>query len=712
MKSNTPTETRKSSQGSGKLPDGTAAIRAATANQKKLPGARRKPSRRALRRADVEAKRNSAGVSDKAWFLVIFGSAFLLRLLYLNQVESIPLFRDLAGDGRGYDEWAQRIAAGDWFGTGVFYQAPLYPYFLGVLQFFFGHDLWAIRLVQIAMGAISCGWIFLAGRNWISREAGIAAGLILACYAPAIFFDGLIEKSILDLFLLSIFLALISKMHDKTPWPLWFAAGAALGVLGLSRENALALAAVVLLWIAVQFSSETPAARLRWGAIFLAGFLMVLLPVGLRNFVAGGEFKLTTAQFGANFFIGNNPAADGTYGSVRKIIGETQLEGADAKRLAERAMGRGLSAGEISDYWLRQALDYIGSYPVRWLGLLGEKWLMVWNVREVEDSDDFYIYRQWSWLLNILGGFANFGVLAPLAAAVVWFTRAQWRRLWLLYAMILALAASVALFYIFGRYRYPLVPMLALFAGAGLVQFVSLFRERAGRRLAAAMGILLASAMVVNWPLYGSSGPGAGGYNNLSNAYYKQGKVKEATQTALKAIELEPDYGVAHYNLGNLYAGQGRFELAQRHFEEALRLYPNYAEVHANLGQLIAERGELADGIRYFQKAIELNPSLPRAHLNLGVALAKQGRTGEAVRPLQEAVRLSPDAVEYHYYLGSVYAELGRLDDARRAFNDALLIRNDFAPAHQSLAQVLSLQGKKEEALRHYQAAHRLTKGQ
>jgi tetratricopeptide (TPR) repeat protein len=75
-------------------------------------------------------------------------------------------------------------------------------------------------------------------------------------------------------------------------------------------------------------------------------------------------------------------------------------------------------------------------------------------------------------------------------------------------------------------------------------------------------------------------------------------------------------------------------------------------------------------------------------------------------------VRLSPDAVEYHYYLGSVYAELGRLDDARRAFNDALLIRNDFAPAHQSLAQVLSLQGKKEEALRHYQAAHRLTKGQ
>ena len=89
---------------------------------------------------------------DKVWFLVIFGAAFLLRLLYLNQVETIPLFYQPAGDGRGYDEWAQRIAAGDWLGTGVFYQAPLYPYFLGVLQTLVGHDLWFVRLVQIALG--------------------------------------------------------------------------------------------------------------------------------------------------------------------------------------------------------------------------------------------------------------------------------------------------------------------------------------------------------------------------------------------------------------------------------------------------------------------------------------------------------------------------------------------------------------------------------
>src|SRR6266545_6214027 len=102
---------------------------------------------------------------DTVWFLVILAVAFLLRLIYLFQIQSIPLFDHLAGDGRTYDEWGQRIAAGDWLGQGVFYQAPLYPYFLGVLQIILGHNLWLVRLIQIALGAISCALIFQTGRN-------------------------------------------------------------------------------------------------------------------------------------------------------------------------------------------------------------------------------------------------------------------------------------------------------------------------------------------------------------------------------------------------------------------------------------------------------------------------------------------------------------------------------------------------------------------
>ena len=79
---------------------------------------------------------------------------------------------------------------------------------------------------------------------------------------------------------------------------------------------------------------------------------------------------------------------------MHKIIGEPHLEGSDATRLAERETGRKMTAGEVSDFWLQKSWTYIRTEPLNWVRLLGKKWLMVWNAREVEDSDDFYIYSQ------------------------------------------------------------------------------------------------------------------------------------------------------------------------------------------------------------------------------------------------------------------------------------------------------------------------------
>ena len=666
-----------------------------------------KPSR-AQRRRSQPAPANVKRPGDRVWFLVIFGCAFFVRLIYLLQIESIPLFYNLAGDGRTYDEWAQRIAAGDWLGQEVFYQAPLYPYFLGLLQAVLGHNLWLIRFIQVIFGSLSCGLIFLVGQQLFSRQAGIVSGLILAFYAPAIFFDGLIEKSILDLFLLSLLLWLLCRGSEQQHWRHWVAIGPVLGLLGLSRENALILAFVVPLWIALYFSREPARIRLCWIGIFLAGVLVVLAPVGLRNLTVGGEFTLTTSQFGPNFFIGNHPSADGTYGSVRKVIGEPQLEGNDARRLAERSLRRTLTPGEVSAYWFGQSWSYMRSQPWGWIKLMTKKWLLVWNAREIEDSDDFYIYQQWSWLLWVFGWINHFGILTPLAAVGLWLSRSQWRRLWLLYAMTFSLAFSVTIFYVFGRYRFPVVPLLALFAGAGVVGFVTLYNNRAWRPLVATVGILLISALYVNWPIYGTTGPGAGGYNNLSNAFFKQGKVGEAIQMAVRAIKVRPDYGVAHFNLGNLYAGQGKVDLAQHHFEEAIRIYPNYAPARSNLGQLLVERGNLAAGIQYFRRAIELDPTLSEAHFNLGLALVKQEQIDEAVSHFQEAARLAPDSAEAHYYLGSVYAALNRYEEAAKSFSEAVRIMPAFAEAHQSLAQIFSLQEKKQLAIHHYQEALRL----
>src|SRR5205807_336600 len=66
------------------------------------------------------------------------------------------------------------------------------------------------------------------------------------------------------------------------------------------------------------------------------------------------------------------------------------------------------------------------------------------------------------------GVVGHFGVLVPLALIGLVATRRDWRRLWVFYAVIAAYASSVVVFYVFARYRFPLAPMLMLFAAAGI----------------------------------------------------------------------------------------------------------------------------------------------------------------------------------------------------------------------------------------------------
>ena len=56
----------------------------------------------------------------RPWAAAIFGVALAVRLLHVWLLSRSPYFDALMGDARGYDEWARRIAGGDWVGTEVF----------------------------------------------------------------------------------------------------------------------------------------------------------------------------------------------------------------------------------------------------------------------------------------------------------------------------------------------------------------------------------------------------------------------------------------------------------------------------------------------------------------------------------------------------------------------------------------------------------------
>lgn len=243
------------------------------------------------------------------------------------------------------------------------------------------------------------------------------------------FFDGLIQKATLDLWLMTLLLALVAEATQRRTWPWLLAAGAALGALTLNRENARILYPVFAAWIWFYFGTVPVRQRAGWIAAFTAGMALFLLPVGLRNYWIGGEFALSTSQVGPNFYIGNHAGATGRYEPLVPRRGDPQFERADATRLAEQAKGHKLSPGEVSRYWLQRSFDDIEQQPLDWLRLLGWKFLLLFNSAEMADSEAIEVYSNYSWLLRALSPLWHFGVVMPLAAFGVWFTRRRWREL-------------------------------------------------------------------------------------------------------------------------------------------------------------------------------------------------------------------------------------------------------------------------------------------
>ena len=182
--------------------------------------------------------------------LLVFVVALLLRLWHVSQLEATEFSEFKLGDAEVYDAWAHEIADGNWLGTEVFYQAPLYPYLLGMIYATLGHDLVAVVAVQSLLGALVVPLVFFSARPWFDMPTSTTAGAIAAVYLPAVYFGGLIMKPGLALFLVAVWLWLLSRgMCAERGWPTWLAAGGVFGLACLTRGNLVLVAPLVALWL-------------------------------------------------------------------------------------------------------------------------------------------------------------------------------------------------------------------------------------------------------------------------------------------------------------------------------------------------------------------------------------------------------------------------------------------------------------------------------
>lgn len=605
------------------------------------------------------------------WPLSLFLLAWALRLVHLLTIRDTPFFSILILDPRLYDEWAGRIAAGELLGSAPFFQDPLYPYLLGGFYALAGSGYTAAVFVQGLLGALVAPMVYAGALPWFGKPSAVAGGLMAAVYLPSVFYEGMILKTWLAVVLVALLLLLLSRLNVHSARRGWLAAGVVLGLACLTRGNLILLLPVLILWVLFESRSGNAPGNARAAAAYLAlGACLVLMLSTAHNRIVGDEWIVTTSNAGQNFYIGNNPMNDtGQYAHLPFVDPNPIHEERDFAREALRRTGTEMTPGQRSRYWFGQGMAWIGSDPSGWLRLTGRKLRNYWGAYEIPDNLDYYLYRETAPVLRL--PVPGFGLVAPFAllgAAFCW-RRRGWPRLLLVFIGVYSI--SVILFFVFSRFRMPMMPALFVLSGHGAVGLL-----QRGRRIVPALMLLLVALLAVNLPV---------------RAVASSWSYKIADRLGLPT-RLETS-SPAHFNLGVAYAALAResddaemyLALAEAELRKALSEDQRFAQVHIELGKVLARQQRNAEAIDVYLAAAETEAGLYRVQHSLGLLYRRVGDLAAAETAFREALRIHPRHAVSATRLGEVLLARGREQAAAEAFRYALSIAPGDAAAARGL---------------------------
>jgi TolB-like protein/Tfp pilus assembly protein PilF/tRNA A-37 threonylcarbamoyl transferase component Bud32 len=139
-----------------------------------------------------------------------------------------------------------------------------------------------------------------------------------------------------------------------------------------------------------------------------------------------------------------------------------------------------------------------------------------------------------------------------------------------------------------------------------------------------------------------------------------------------RAIEISPNYSLAHEWYSNLLAATGRFDEAILESNRSIELNPMSARGRVMNGWLLYQTRHFRRATAEAEKAVEMEKDFPQGLLHIGNALDKAGRSEEAIVALRESIRLWQDSALPRCMLCHALVNAGREREARIVLGEIL----------------------------------------
>ena len=159
---------------------------------------------------------------------------------------------------------------------------------------------------------------------------------------------------------------------------------------------------------------------------------------------------------------------------------------------------------------------------------------------------------------------------------------------------------------------------------------------------------------------------------NLGIVYKALGELKLAIDSYIKVIRINPYNTLTYNNLGNAFKAIGDYKNSILAFKDALKLDPKNYNTYNNLGISYESAGQNDNAINAYKEAVRINPKFSKAINNIGVLLYKQKEYEKAIDIFKIALNTDPDYHELNSNIGACYNKLKNYDEAIKYLDIAI----------------------------------------
>ncbi len=185
---------------------------------------------------------------------------------------------------------------------------------------------------------------------------------------------------------------------------------------------------------------------------------------------------------------------------------------------------------------------------------------------------------------------------------------------------------------------------------------------------------------------------------------------EKASASALRALEINDQSGEAYAALSFAIFGQRwDWDGADRILKKALQFAPNYWYAYECLAYFYTTVKNVDQGINAILRAEELDPLSPRTVLMTSWVHYQSRLYPEAIERAQKTLSLDENFIQGYLHMGNALVENGQVDEAISAFEYCLEKMPDFVMARYMFAFALVAAGRLDDAKKMVQEMRELT---